>query len=293
MKIFRPATERDLLQMYTVQYLSMVAGTENPPAPLTTVPAVFAHILRTGTMYVAEQDGQICAFAGSIVRGSVTFLTDLFVHPDFQSAHLGKLLLPYVLPPGRPIRCTMSSTDPRAQALYIRSGMQPQFPNFDLLYTGSLRKTGGKSDVEVVEGDGADPEFARWDARVSGLERAEDHAFWIREQRSLPFWLYRRGKRLGYGYARWVSTLWFPEVCTLGPLGVADPEDAAACVLAATNWALQRSNALRIDLPGPHPGLAPLLEQGFRIVYVETFVSSAATPFFDARCYIPSGADLL
>ena len=38
---------------------------------------------------------------------------------------------------------------------------------------------------------------------------------------------------------------------------------------------------------------APLLERGFQIVYVETFQSSAATPFFDTRGYIPSGSDLL
>jgi hypothetical protein len=50
---------------------------------------------------------------------------------------------------------------------------------------------------------------------------------------------------------------------------------------------------VRIDVPGPHPALAPLLERGFQIVYVETFQSSAAAPFFDARCYIPSGSDLL
>jgi hypothetical protein len=50
---------------------------------------------------------------------------------------------------------------------------------------------------------------------------------------------------------------------------------------------------IHIDVPGPHPCLAPLLERGFRIVYVETFVSQAASPFFDARRYIASGSDLL
>ena len=79
------------------------------------------------------------------------------------------------------------------------------------------------------------------------------------------------------------------------PLGVSAPEYAAECVLAATRWVQERAGEVRvrIDVPGPHPALAPLFERGFQIVYVETFQSSAATPFFDERCYIPSGSDLL
>jgi hypothetical protein len=39
--------------------------------------------------------------------------------------------------------------------------------------------------------------------------------------------------------------------------------------------------------------LAALLERGFHITYVETFVSNATSPFFDPRCYIASESDLL
>ena len=78
----------------------------------------------------------------------------------------------------------------------------------------------------------------------------------------------------------------------LGPLGVNAAEDASACILAAVHWALQRAEVLTIEVPGPHPCLALLLEGGFRISYVDTFVSSSDAPWFDARCYIPSGGDL-
>jgi len=50
---------------------------------------------------------------------------------------------------------------------------------------------------------------------------------------------------------------------------------------------------LRIDVPGPHPSLAVLLDAHFRITYVETFLSAAHTPFVDARCYIGSAALLM
>jgi hypothetical protein len=45
-------------------------------------------------------------------------------------------------------------------------------------------------------------------------------------------------------------------------------------------------------VPGPHAGLAALLAAGFRIFYVETFVSTGA-PFFDPLCYAGSGGSLL
>jgi hypothetical protein len=75
-------------------------------------------------------------------------------------------------------------------------------------------------------------------------------------------------------------------------MGSNAPEDATACVLAAVNFALQRAEDLHIDVPGPHPCLATLLESGFHISSFDTFVSTAVTPFFDARCYIASGGDL-
>lgn len=38
------------------------------------------------------------------------------------------------------------------------------------------------------------------------------------------------------------------------------------------------ADVLRIEVPGPHPCLAALLERGFRITYVDTFVSTSDTP---------------
>ncbi len=213
-------------------------------------------------MSVAEQDGRVLAFAGAITRGPVTFLTDLFVHPQTQSGGLGKILLQQVLAQGPSlIRCTMSSTDPRAQALYTREGMQPLFPHFNLQWRGPVHTEPEPlaTDLEVVEGEAGDPAFVQWDAQVGGRARPVDHAFWL----------------------TWV----------VGPVGVSAPAYATECVLAAIRWAEPRAERLRIDVPGPHPCLAPLLERGFQIIYVETFHSTAS--FFDARCYIPSGSDLL
>ena len=292
----RAASERDLAAMYAVYYLNEVGADENiPPLSPQNVPAVLRHVFETGTMSVAEQDGRVLAFAGAITRGPVTFLTDLFVHPQTQSGGLGKILLQQVLAQGPSlIRCTMSSTDPRAQALYTREGMQPLFPHFNLQWRGPVHTEPEPlaTDLEVVEGEAGDPAFVQWDAQVGGRARPVDHAFWLEQQHAVPIWFRRQGVTLGYGYVRQVAaTLLTPRTWVVGPVGVSAPAYATECVLAAIRWAEPRAERLRIDVPGPHPCLAPLLERGFQIIYVETFHSTAS--FFDARCYIPSGSDLL
>jgi GNAT superfamily N-acetyltransferase len=299
MIIFRPARESDLAAMYFVYYLNEISEAEAASAtPPQNVPAMLRHVFETGTMYVAEQDDTILAFAGAITRGAVTFLTDLFVRPRIQSSGLGKTLLSHVLLRDQPVRCTMSSTDPRAQALYTRVGMQPVFPHYNLQWQrrASEQLPTFDTELEVVEGQVGDPALLRWDAQVSGRNRPEDHAFWTTRQQCIPLWFQRRGAPVGYAY------VWLDDATPLttprwvvGPLGVSAPEYATECVLAATKWVQQRAGEVRvrIDVPGPHPALAPLLERGFYIVYVETFQSSATMPFFDARCYIPSGSDLL
>lgn len=292
----RAASERDLAAMYAVYYLNEVGASENiPPLSPQNVPAVLRHVFETGTMSVAEQDGHVLAFAGAITRGPVTFLTDLFVHPQTQSGGLGKILLQQVLAQGPSlIRCTMSSTDPRAQALYTREGMQPLFPHFNLQWRGPVHTEPEPlaTDLAVVEGEAGDPAFVQWDAQVGGRARPMDHAFWLEQQHAVPLWFRRQGVTLGYGYVRQVAaTLLTPRTWVVGPVGVSAPAYATECVLAAIRWAEQHAEMLRIDVPGPHPCLAPLLERGFHIIYVETFHSTAS--FFDARCYIPSGSDLL
>ena len=292
MTIFRSAQEADLRPIYEVWYQTEVQDNPHPPLPGET-PSYLHHVLKTGTMYVAEQDGKVLAFAGAITRGRMTFLTDLFVRPAHQSAQLGKTLLHAVLPQDDLVHCTVSSSDPRAQALYIRAGMRPQWPYFVLQVEKPMYKAAAH-DVEIVEAEANDPELVRWDAEISGRWRPADHEFWVREQQAIPLWFKRNKQIVGYGYIRLrTGTLWYPHACALGPMGVSTSEDATACVLAAVNRALQQADVLRIEVPGPHPCLATLLESGFRIRYVDTFVSTTTSPFFDAQRYIASSSDLL
>jgi hypothetical protein len=88
------------------------------------------------------------------------------------------------------------------------------------------------------------------------------------------------------------GTLYFPDAARVGPVGARTPQHAALCAAAAVRWAVERAPVIRVDVPGPHPALAPLLEAGFRITYVETFVASSAEPLFDPARYLGSGGSL-
>jgi len=295
MTTIRPATAHDSAEMQHVYYLTEMQGSDDPPPPPTGISPTLKHIIRTGAAFVAEQNEQVIGYSATITRGSIAFLTDLFVHPALQSSHAGKELLQHALPADVPFtRCTISSTDHRALALYIRAGLQPQWPHFNLRLNNPVRDTRWQSPIEIREASADLAEFELWDARLSGRSRPQEHAFWQQEQRGVPLWFYDQGEIVGYGYVRLgAGTLRFTNASTIGPLGVNNPERATDCVLAAVDWALHHADVIRIDIPGPHPSLAPLLERGFRIVYIETFVSQATSPFFDARRYIASGSDLL
>ena len=176
---FRLAREADLEPMYDVFYQNEIRGEENPPA-LDGVPPYLPHVLRSGKLVVAEQDGKILGYAGAITRDNITYLTDLFVRPDVQSGRIGQRLLELALPQDGLVHCTASSTDMRALSLYIRAGMQPQWPLFTLRLEKPARASqGGNAEIEVGEADPADPELVGWDTRVSGRSRLVDQQFWV------------------------------------------------------------------------------------------------------------------
>jgi hypothetical protein len=297
----RVAQESDLAAIYDVWYQTDVLTDDlmTTPPEKGPVPAYLRHVFATGRLVVAERNGDIVGFAGAVTRGEVVFLTDLFVDPLHQSGGLGKALLRAALPGGDGlVHCTLSSSDPRAQALYIRAGMAPDWPYFGLtldVSATSARVREPRQDVEIREALAGDaPELVKADTERSGRYRPEEHTFWMQQEQAAALWFRRQDRPIGYGYVRLgAGTIWHPRACTIGPVGAATAEEATACVLAAVEWAAERAPVLRIGVPGPHGSLAPLLERGFQITYVDTFVSTAPAPFFDARRYIPSGGDLL
>ena len=142
MEVFRSANEAELRSVYEVFYQNELL--DNPHLPLPgNIPPYLSHVLQTGTLFVAEKDGKILAFAGAITRGNISFLTDLFVLPSYQSGQLGKTLLRCVLPQDDLIHCTMSSSDPRACTLHSC---------WDASTVASFRATTGQASSHMVSG---------------------------------------------------------------------------------------------------------------------------------------------
>lgn len=290
--ILRRASAADVAEFVDIFYATEF-GERREGLNLPPPPPVFTHIVESGEVTVAELDGAIAGFAGIVARGATAFLTDLFVHPKRQSSGIGGTLLRAAFAPHLGKTCfTVSSADPRAQALYIRHGLLPRWPNFALRAPVPQLKPGAPAHLTAVLADPGDPALIEWDTRVSGRARPQDLDFWHRTHGAVALWLRHDTTTVGYAIIRLKEgTLLLPDAARIGPVGVSDAAYAVDGVLAAVQWAARQAPALAIDLPGPHPALAPLLDAGFHITYVETFVSNMAPPF-DPQQYAGSGGSL-
>jgi ribosomal protein S18 acetylase RimI-like enzyme len=290
--LVRPAAEADLPAIYAIWYANEVGGDPNPPPRGSDM--LLRHELGSAEFYVAALGDRVAGFAAAVVRDQIVFLSECFVGAAFQSRGVGQALVQRLLAPDGRVRCTLSSRDPRALSLYIRAGLRPRWPHF-CLFADTARLAdlpAGTAEVAVV-GESA-PDLVEWDAAIGGRRRPADHAYGREQTGALPLWFTRAGQPIGYGYfqLRTPEDLWYPDGPTMGPIGARNPADALECVLAAVRWARPRAATLRMGVPGPHLALAPLLDAGFQITYVEMFVSSADQPFMDAACYVPASSTL-
>src|SRR5215213_2030196 len=229
----RPAAAADLPALYDIWYASEVGQSQNPP-PRGPWPWL-SHELATGELLLAERDGAALGFAATITRDNVTFLSDCFVRADAQSSGVGRRLLQRLLADDGRTYCTVSSNDPRAQALYIRAGMRPRWPNFILDVETTKLGSMPTGNVEVAEARAGDPAMIEWDAAIGGRRRPEDLAYLVAQRKAIPLWFTRGRRWIGYGYAQLFSPalLWRPDTLRLGPIGAHNQADALACVCAA------------------------------------------------------------
>jgi len=286
----RPACESDITQF---DRLWAEADREDPPTTDESLP-LYAHELATGNVWVAARGGRIVGMAAALTRGDVAVLAELAVSADVQDRGIGRRLLEAVMPADVPERFTLSSRDRRAVGLYARAGMTPRWPVYELRAEQfDLRSLDGGVEVAVAAVD--DPAFMAWDASVGKRHRPQDLAFVANEVAAQPLWFRRGGATVGYGLVaqRMADEPKQSGTYGLGPLGVADPADAGACVAAALAWARPRARAVRMDVPAPHPALPQLLEAGFRIVEDDhVFCCGSAATAADLASYLPTFAEI-
>ena len=292
--LIRPAVLDDLPEIYEVQYEATLEDLPLPP-PGNGVLSKFRHELAEARTRVAVQGDRILGFGAVFERADVAFLATLHVRPSAQQAGLGvgRQLLEQLFQHGYWRRAVVSSRLPRAVALYARYGMPPRWPLYMLELDVSRMRALPVSDISVIAAESGDPQLPAMDAAVAGRgARPADLAYWERERGGEPFWLVRRGARLGYGYAQHLyrssDAPWSPEHLMIGPIGVLDAEDAPDAVVAAVRWAAPQTPRLVMDVSGPHPALKTLLDAGFIITYDATVGFGGDQPIYDPMRYIIS-----
>lgn len=248
---------------------------------------------------------EIVGFGAAVVRGSLWYLSMLFVLPGLQGAGIGRALLDRIGPrdgDGVTFRGTATdSAQPISNAMYASLGIVPRIPLLNLVGTptslapfGDL-PTGVRalSFEELVAGppDGDGQGHRRLaeavddlDADLLGATHPLDHR-WLRTE-GRHGWLYigPDGHVLGYGYAS--------ELGRVGPVAV---HDAAllAPVVGHLLGAIQPRGAHAIWLPGSADRvIVAALAAGLRL---EAFPLLLCwdQPFGDWSRYVPISPGLL
>ena len=141
---FRQGTIEDSYAVFQVFVRSIMDYSErmnvmaitggNDPEVLKTMwerrKTMFEFLALTASHYwVAEQDGEIVAYARSMEHGGLIELTEFFVSPLHQSGGLGRQLLADAFPQtDSPLRVIIATLDERALARYLKAGVYARFP---------------------------------------------------------------------------------------------------------------------------------------------------------------------
>jgi GNAT superfamily N-acetyltransferase len=245
------------------------------------------HVLANGTLLVAERDGTLLGYAGAAIVGGrrpAAHVTDLFVDPRAHGGGTGGRLL-RALMATVPVDAwtTCSSSDPRAQTLYVRAGMRPLWPVMYLegpLHADELGAEpgapSGARSVALAADEAADLEL-RWSGRDFGAH----YRHWAGRPGGGAFRVEVGGAAVAVGAAR---------NGRLGPgrvldhLAVAPETDPGPALLASLSTTAVRGGSvdaapdaapsLRLALAGPNPVLPHLVALGFRITDHDTFCAT-------------------
>jgi GNAT superfamily N-acetyltransferase len=248
-------------------------------------PAYVRHVMAHGTLLVAERDGTVTGYGGTLRIGAgsarVCMLTDLFVNPAVHGTGSGRALLGALFA-DEPRRMTFSSLHSHAVPLYTSFGMDAWWP---LLYlTGDVRALSGPGGWSVTAA-GAD-RVGALEREWTGIDRTYDHRFWAAWPDGSGVVASLDGQEMAAGTIGGAG----PEfgICHLALARCGD-DAARDAVLAVLSWLEPADGRARVCLPAPHPATRALLAAGWR---VEEFDLHMASEFelIDARRAVPSPA---
>lgn len=195
---------------------------------------LFEHLARTAhEFWIAEENGRTLGYARSILRDGILELTEFFVLPAAQSAGVGGELLKRTFSThDSKHRVIVATTDARAQARYLKTGVLPRFPS--VYWERAPEGIQVESDLEFVPAENSRATMetlAELDRAILGHTREADHEY-LMGARELLF--YRRaGKVVGYGYL----------AAGTGPVALLETRDFPAVMAHAERAALARGDS--------------------------------------------------
>jgi GNAT superfamily N-acetyltransferase len=320
---YRPATEadlpaceatwRDALNDYLVPLGIYEVPADNPSLRmlhahmLATDPDRFWVATRPDSPGVTEEPDppplgaggeRVIAFASAVRRGSVWFLSMLFVRPGEQAAGVGRSLLERILPregDGAALATVTDTAQPVSNGLYASFGIVARMPMFNFVgrpsrpealsvLPGTIHAVRFDATAPAERDRLLDAELASLDWATLGFAHREDHDY-LRSQGRIGF-AYRdgRGDMLGYGYAS--------EVGRIGPIATRDPALHAPIVAHLLDAVVPRG-ASAIWVPGASgPTTEMLVRAGIRIEGFPVLVCWSR-PFADFSRYLPFSPGLL
>ncbi len=310
---FRPARSDDLPECALIwrealnDYLEAL-NLEPIPDQLGPIGRLHAHTLSTDpdrfvvATVPADGGSRIVGFGAAVERGSLWFLSMLFIRPEAQGQGLGRAILERILPaPDRigTLATAVDSLQPISVALYSSYGIVPRMPVLDM--RGEIRRPEAlpalpsgvvsipfETIAEGPAGGSGHRELAATvnalDRELLGVEHPDDHRF-LRSEGRQGF-LYRGpdGAPLGYGYAG--------SVGRIGPIAIRDGALLEAVVGHLAD-AVPARGARAVWALGGAPRLIPtLLAAGLR-TEGHPLLLCWDRPFGDFARYVPISPGLL
>jgi len=299
---FRPAKAGEMepcarVFVRAVNDLSRRKGSPVVPRNARQIALRLGHLRRTDPQgfQVAVKRGRVVAFASTILRENIHFLSMFWMLPSLQSRGVGQELLARAFagvkePPGA-IRCVYASFDHRAQRLYVKFGMAPRSVIYGLgaetvelppapLVPVELRQLGepGKVTPEALA------IAAAVDRRVRGCRRDADIAFEISQPGARFFEAREDGETVGY--------LRVAGDGMVGPGGVIDKRYneglAWAGLRAASDLGAEK---VRMQVAGLNiEALETAFRAGLKISFMGAWMSER--PFGKLECYFATAGDI-
>lgn len=205
--------------------------------------------------WIAENDGEVVAYARSIEHGGLLELTEFFVLPNQQSAGVGRELLARTFPFGdERYRMIAATLDERALYRYMNAGVYARFPIKYFYRQAEKVDVPTDLQIEPMQHEIHGEEMNRIDQQILGHEREAVHRWLVTNRQGVVY--KRNGEMVGYGYVGRRA----------GPFALLEENDFPAVLAHAESIAAEAGVEFGVETPMINrAAIGYFLERKFKI----------------------------